>query len=303
MRLQKVAHLFAQLGEARCQPVKATALERAGVYLTVKRDDLLHPIISGNKWRKLKHLLLFIEAQGYRKIASMGGRHSNLLHSLSYLAHCLGWQAQLFVRGYSQQTLTPTLIDATRWGASLTMVAHGAFRELRNRPPQLDKDTFWIGEGGYNQLALNGTVESLMELSQSYDYLVTAAATGTSLAGYCQGVSQLGLNSQVIGIPVLKNDSEISEHLRALAGDRAAASIIRGYEFGGFAKTNEILSTFIQSFEKSHGIPLEPIYSGKSFYAVMDLVDKRYFPRGSKILLIHCGGLQGKRSQTVQSAS
>ncbi len=295
MRIQQVSHFYAQLGVSKIQNISSRALAEKNIRLDIKRDDLLHPVVSGNKWRKLKHILIKIEAGGYRKIAVMGGPYSNLLHSLSYLAMLLGWQIELYVRGYPEQKLTPMLTDAIKWGAKIKYVDRVHFRKLRNNSPKLNDDVFWITEGGYEQLAVKGSVESLMEINKHYDYLLIACATGTSLAGYCQGVAELSLNTQVIGISVLKNDDEIARHLNKLTDGKVKPEIISGYEFGGYAKSNTILNEFIKDFKNQHNITLEPVYSGKSFYAVMDLINSNYFKKDSRILLIHCGGLQALR--------
>lgn len=295
MQIQKVSHFFSQLSHAKIQNMSSAHLLSQNIQLDIKRDDLLHPIISGNKWRKLKHLLIEIEAQGYKKIAVMGGQYSNLLHSVSYIAMLLGWQAYLYVGAHPEQELTPMLNDAIRWGAKVNYVNRIQYRNMRDEAPLLEDDIFWIPEGGYAELALKGSIESLMEIPHNYDYLIIASATGTSLAGYCQGASQLSLKTKMIGICVLNNDDEIVQHVRLLTDGKVKPVIIKDYTFGGYAKKNDQLIQFIKQAEAQFQIPLEPVYSGKSFYAVMDLIKKGYFPTDSKILLIHCGGLQGRR--------
>jgi 1-aminocyclopropane-1-carboxylate deaminase len=295
MAIQKVAHLFSRLNHAPLHNIESKVTLSKNIKLDIKRDDLIHSVISGNKWRKLKHLLLEIEAQGFKKVAVMGGMYSNLLHSISYIGYLLNWQVTLYVRGHKGQKLSPMLIDAIKWRAKIVYVDRVKYREIRELPPKLGDDVFWIAEGGYGQLALKGSIESLMELPRTYDFLVIASATGTSLAGYCQGVEKLALSTKVIGIAVLNNNDEIIKHVHSLSNDSVEPEIIKDYSFGGYAKTNSELELFISRFEKQHKIPLEPVYSGKSFFAVMDMINIDYFPEGSRILLVHCGGLQGKR--------
>ena len=295
MPIQKVAHLFSLLQHAPIQNIKLSTSSAKNIQLDIKRDDLIHSVISGNKWRKLKHVLLEIEAQGFNKVAVMGGMFSNLLHSVSYIGMLLGWQVKLYVRGHKGQKLSPMLQDAIRWGAKIEYVSRVNYSELRDNPPSLDDDVFWIAEGGYDQLAIKGCIESFMELSQVYDYIVMASATGTSLAGYCQGVAKLSLATKVIGIAVLNNDDEILNHVQNLTHKIPQPVVIKDFTFGGYAKTSQKLNSFIMEFEKLFSVPLEPVYSGKAFFAVMALIDKGYFPTASKILLIHSGGLQGKR--------
>jgi len=295
MHFQKVAHLFSLLKHSKIQSISTTETLSQNIQLDIKRDDLIHPIISGNKWRKLKYLLLEVEAKGYKKIAVMGGQYSNLLHTLSYISMLLGWQVELYVRAHKGQKLTPMLHDAIRWGAKIQNVDRATFREYRESKPNLEDDTYWISEGAFDQLAVKGSIESLMELNEQYDYLLIACATGTSLAGYCAGVSRLALTTKVVGVSVLKNDDEIERHVALLAGGDEKPIVINDYDFGGYAKRNDQLLRFISQFESEQGIPLEPVYNGKSFYAAMDLIKQGYFLEGSKILLIHCGGMQGAR--------
>lgn len=303
MSERQVSHLYSLLNPSNIQEIFSPTLSSHQVRLFVKRDDLIHHVISGNKWRKIKHLLHFIEDNGYSKIASMGGRYSNFLHALSYICYRLKWECHCYIRGYPAQSLTPMLQDAKNWGAKLTFCDRQEFRNIRERAPELSKDVFWIPEGGFSEFAIKGVKETFFELSSidraGFDYLVSASATGTSLAGYIQGAQEMKLGTCVVGVRVLQNDNEIEEKVgRLIKGQLSSApfDLIRGYEFGGFAKKNEQLDRFISEFERKHGIPIEPVYSGKSFYATFDLIEQGYFEPGSKILLIHCGGLQGKRA-------
>jgi len=296
MRLLKVSHFFAELGNSPIFSIVDPVVIKNGVHLDIKRDDLLHPVISGNKWRKLKHLLLHIESRGFKKIAAMGGPYSNLLHALSYIGYRLGWSVELWVRGYPEQALTPTLLDATKWGATIRYVNRVEFRELREQPPHLDGDVFWIPEGGFHELALKGTVESLMEVNSVYDFVLLATATGTSLAGLSLGAKYSMPSTKVVGISVLNNAEQVLTDINELLPQPIRRpELISGYEFGGYAKSSSKLDQFINDFKRDHDIALEPVYSGKSFFATIDLVNKGYFPRGSRVLLIHCGGLQGNR--------
>jgi len=288
--------MFSLLQNSPVQRLSLDTTDNRNIVLDIKRDDLLHPIISGNKWRKLKYLLLLIEAKGYRKVATMGGAYSNFIHSLSYVCHLLGWQCDLYIRAFPEQVLTPTLLDCKRWGANLHYVDRKSFRELRNNPPGLPDDVLWIAEGGMHELSILGLQEIMMELNYQYDYIVIATATGTSVAGLVEGASAYQQKAKIIGISVLNNAEQQCQDISYLtphADDKW--SIIEGYEFGGFAKNNSELTRFISQMEQQHNIALEPVYSGKSFYAVIDMVRSGKFANNSKILLIHCGGLQGGR--------
>jgi len=301
MKMSKVSHLFSLLQNSPIQLVEEKGFSAQGIRLDIKRDDLIHPIISGNKWRKLKYLLLSIESQGYRSVASMGGAYSNFLHVLAYICSQLGWSCELYVRAYENQPLTPTLKDCLKWGARVRFTDREKFRQLRNESPEIDGDTFWITEGGVADKAILGLSEIFMELDQLYDYICMASATGTSIAGLIQGAKIYQSKSKIIGVSVLNNVEEQRENVVNLIGKTETDwSIIDGYEFSGFAKKNEQLTSFVNDFSLKHNIPLEPVYSGKSFFAMMDLIKMEYFEANAKILLIHCGGLQGRRRISVR---
>lgn len=273
--------------------------------LDIKRDDLIHPVISGNKWRKLKYLLRHIEESGLRRVAAMGGRYSNFLHALSYACHLLGWKCELFVRGYQEQPLTQTLVDCNKWGASINFVDRAKYKSLRSNQPKLPDNTYWVTEGGLQMESTLGVAEIADELSEPYDYLVIASATGTSVAGLVKGVNKssqyfVAEQPEIIGISVLNNQQQQVADVKKLIGaTKTPWQIKSGYEFGGFAKKSQILEDFSSWFESKYQIEIEPIYTGRSFYAVFDLMDKGYFDKGSRILLIHCGGLQGARSSEL----
>ncbi len=296
MQYQNVSQLFSLIQSSPVQKLSTPNAESQGISLAVKRDDLLHPVISGNKWRKLKYLLLSIEAKGFRKVATMGGAYSNFIHALSYVCHLLGWQCDLYIRAHSGQPLTPTLSDCKQWGANIYSMDRKGFRALRERAPELAEDMFWISEGGMHEKSILGLKEIMMELNRQYDYLVIATATGTSVAGLVEGAAIYQPDAKMIGISVLNNAEQQRQDVAKLSPQaKNDWSILEGYEFGGFAKNNSELKLFIAEFYQQHKISLEAVYSGKSFYAVMDLIGKGFFAKNSRILLIHCGGLQGSR--------
>jgi len=278
------------------QRISHPAIKKAEVILDIKRDDLIHPIISGNKWRKLQGLIEPMINKEISKIATMGGRYSNFLHALAFIGRQVDCQCDFYIRGYPQQPLTPTLKDITQWGSQIHFVDRQNFRAMRDKPPILDESVLWLPEGGLGETSLRGFTQIFSELETQYDYIIIASATGTSVAGLVKGGNDAGLKMQVIGISVLNNVSEQSLNIEALVNLQSSNwQLIAGYEFGGFAKSTPELSQFIDSFEQEFGIALESLYSGKSFYATFDLINKGYFPAQSRILLIHCGGLQGNR--------
>ena len=295
-KFNKVSHLYSLLNSSTITPVTNKEISARGVQLDVKRDDLIHPIISGNKWRKLKYLLLEIESSGLTKVAAMGGAYSNFLHALSYVCCLLGWHCQLYIRGYVEQPKTPTLKDCIRWGAEVTFVDRIRFKKLRDCNPALNDDVYWIREGGQHESAIKGIAEIFTEINQSYDQVFIASATGTSVAGLAIGAAKYQPNSKVTGVSVLKNtEQQVLEVKNMLVSEQTNWKVLPGYEFGGFAKVTQELVEFTQEFNQKRPIQIEPIYTGKSFYAVLDMINKGLFNQEERILVIHCGGLQGTR--------
>ncbi|MGZ4989916.1 MAG: 1-aminocyclopropane-1-carboxylate deaminase/D-cysteine desulfhydrase [Methylobacter sp.] len=268
------------------------------IELWMKRDDLLHPVISGNKWRKLKYILdhaLSLEAD---TLVSMGGAYSNHLHALAYAGKVLGLKTVGLVRGEQAEILTPTLRDMAKWGMDLQFVSRTEYRQLRQYKhwhdlPDLKPRQYWLPEGGAQTLALQGVAELVAEVKIPYDTFCVPCGTGTTLAGIIGAVPE---QTSVLGFAALKNAGYLTAEVDAiLSQSRNNWQINLDYHFGGFAKTNAELNAFIEDFELKTTIPLEPVYTGKMMYAVYDLIKKHYFRPGARIIAVHTGGLQGKR--------
>ncbi|MDI1292077.1 MAG: pyridoxal-phosphate dependent enzyme [Methylobacter sp.] len=268
------------------------------IELWMKRDDLLHPVISGNKWRKLKYSLDHALSLGTDTIISMGGAYSNHLHALAYVGKVLGLKTIGLVRGEQPVTLTPTLSDINDWGMELRFVSRADYRLLRQYKnhqalPGLQPGQYWLTEGGAHALALKGVAELVNEIEIPYDTLCVPCGTGTTLAGIIDAAQE---QVSVLGFAALKNAGFLTAEVEAmLSQSRNNWQINLGYHFGGFAKINAELSAFTDDFELKTGIPLEPVYTGKMMYAVYDLIKKHYFKPGERIIALHTGGLQGKR--------
>jgi len=268
------------------------------IELWMKRDDLLHPIVSGNKWRKLKYILDHALSLGADTIISMGGAYSNHLHALAYVGKVLGLKTIGLVRGEQPETLTPALLDMKRWGMELKFVSRSDYRLLRQYKgwrdlPGLKIGQYWLTEGGAQALALKGVAELIADIDVSFDMLCVPCGTGTTLAGIVEAVPE---QVSVLGFAALKNAGFLTEDVEALLSQpRNNWQINLGYHFGGFAKITTELNTFIEDFELKTTISLEPVYTGKMMYAVYDLIKKHYFKPGRRIIALHTGGLQGKR--------
>jgi 1-aminocyclopropane-1-carboxylate deaminase len=270
--------------------------------LWIKRDDLLHPIVSGNKWRKLKYILSHALHQGADCIVSMGGAYSNHLHALAFSGKALGLKTIGYIRGERPAQLNPTLHDLLDWGMELRFVSRSDYRQLREYQdygslPELQAGQYWLPEGGATDLALQGVAELVEEIETGFDTLAVACGTGTTLAGLLASPR----TSLAIGVAALKGGDFLIDDVEQLLNKNGMSShadwrILVDYHFGGFAKTTPTLLAFMQNFQQQHGIELEPIYTGKLLFALYDLIRRDYFPAGQRIVAIHTGGLQGKRS-------
>ena len=273
-------------------------LDRYEIELWMKRDDLLHPVISGNKWRKLKYSLDHALSSGADTIISMGGAYSNHLHALAYTGKSLGLKTTGIIRGELPETLTPTLSELQKWGMELKFVSRSDYRLLRQYKgchdlPGLKPGQYWLPEGGAHQLALKGVEELVNEIDVAYDILCTPCGTGATLAGMIDAAPE---HVSIMGFAALKNAGYLQVDVESLLPRPANNwQINLDYHFGGFAKTTTELMTFIADFETKTGIPLEPVYTGKMMYALYDMIAKHTFNPGQRIIAAHTGGLQGKR--------
>ncbi len=273
-------------------------LGRYEIELWMKRDDLLHRVMSGNKWRKLKYSLDHALSSDADTIISMGGAYSNHLHALAYAGKILGLKTLGFIRGERPETLTPTLYDIQNWGMELKFVSRSDYRLLRQYKgchdlPGLKPQQYWLPEGGAQALALKGVTELVNEIDAAYDILCAPCGTGATLAGIIDAVPD---QVSVMGFAALKNAEFLQADVESLL-PRPCTNwrISHNYHFGGFAKTSVELMAFIADFEHKTKIPLEPVYTGKMMYALYDLIAKRTFKPGQRIIAVHTGGLQGKR--------
>lgn len=266
------------------------------IELWVKRDDLIDPVISGNKWRKLKYILDHAFSVGATKIVSMGGPYSNHLHALAYIGNRLGIKTEGLIRGEPQ--MTPTLNDMRQWGMRLTFVSRGDYRKLREYKhwrslPGLEINAYWLPEGGAVDLALQGVSELVAELDSPYDIICCPCGTGTTLTGIIDAVTP---TTRAIGFAALKGGDFLERDVQSLVRHpNHHWHIVFDYHFGGFARTRPELFEFIDRFTSTTSIPLEPVYTGKMFYGIYDLIEQGFFRPGQRIVAVHTGGLQGNR--------
>ncbi|MFM5699127.1 MAG: 1-aminocyclopropane-1-carboxylate deaminase/D-cysteine desulfhydrase [Aeromonas veronii] len=271
-------------------------LTRYGVELWCKRDDLIHPAISGNKWRKLKYHLLHAKEHGKRHLLSFGGAYSNHIHALAAAGCQSGLRTTGIIRGEYDAVSNSTLRDAQRWGMDLVFVDRQSYRR-RQDPDWLAQfdapDTLIVPEGGSSPLAIPGVAELVGEVPFSPDLWVLPCASGGTLAGLIAGKRD---REQILAIAVLKGGSFIADEVCRL---HPAAANIPGWRIaldhhdGGYAKFSPALWQWVQDFSATTDLPLEPIYSGKAMWGLFrELAAGRIAP-GSKIVFIHTGGMQG----------
>jgi len=267
------------------------------VHLDIKRLDLIHPQISGNKFFKLKYNILEAQKQGLTHILTFGGAYSNHIAATAYAAHLYGLKSVGIIRGeeLATQPLNPTLANAQKLGMQLHFVSRNEYR-LRNDRNYLQQlhnqfsETFIIPEGGTNDLAVQGCQEILSQSDlQNYDVICCAVGTGGTISGL---IERSSLHQHVLGFSALKGDFLKQDIMQWTK--KQNWSLTDAYCCGGYAKTSPELLAFIQNFEEQHAVPLEPIYTGKMMFGLFDLIKNNYFPEGTRILAIHSGGLQGK---------
>lgn len=286
------------------QLIKDPLFEQKQIQVYFKRDDLIHPDISGNKWRKLIHN---IKAANNRAILTFGGAYSNHIAATAAACHLAGIESIGIIRGEELKNLNPTLSLASEKGMRLEFVSREDYRK-KNEISFLDQlkerfnNPFIIPEGGSNQFGFKGCADILNEIDIDFNYILCAVGTGTTIAGIASALKE---DQKAIGIPVLKGaeylSEEIDRFLLDYTGSLKASSakskleLIHDYHFGGYAKINAELIEFMNEFYAKHGIKTDAVYSGKSLYALFELIKNDHFEKGQKIIFYHCGGLQGNK--------
>ena len=297
------------------------------VHLYVKREDLCHPIISGNKWHKLRLNISKAKSQGAKQVLSFGGAWSNHIHALAYVCHLENINFIAVVRGdeLANKPLNPTLSDVESWGGQLVFVSREDYRKKNN--PEYIQDlqikhgnSFVVPEGGANFLGVEGSAlfakGCLDQFFEKYhalpDYIVLACGSGTMAAGFLRALESLNRTRESkvkLRIYAVVKDESLREKIAELAfpveSDSPLAVIDEpvndwhlSFTGTGFGASDADLLDFIDSFESEHGIALDPVYNGKLFRQINLDIGQSCFPEGSKVLAIHSGGLQGARSRS-----
>lgn len=295
--------------DAPIQAIEAAGLAGAHLQLFIKREDLLHPHISGNKWRKLKYNIIEAQKQRHDTLLTFGGAFSNHIYATAAAGREFGLHTIGIIRGEAHLPLNPTLQFATEQGMQLHYVSRADYRQ-KNHPEfieQLHKKYgkfYLLPEGGTNVLAVKGCTEMVNNLPHS-DYICCSCGTGGTLAGILSGLQG---KSQVIGFSALKEGdflkTEVDQLTKAYDGRvHQNYQIISDLHFGGYAKATQALVDFINAFKREHHIQLDPVYTGKMLYGIFSLAKQGFFAKNSTILAIHTGGVQGITGFNAQHKS
>ncbi len=278
-------------------------VDNASVKLFIRREDLIHPFVSGNKFRKLKYNLLQAKKENQHTLLTFGGAYSNHIAATAFAGKENGFQTVGVIRGEELEVKiheNPTLHFAQDCGMKFEFVSRDAYR-LKDTANFVEKlrekygSFYLLPEGGTNEFAVNGCEEILNKADEEYDFICCAVGTGGTISGLINNSFE---GQKVLGFPALKGDF-LQKDIRNFA-KKDNFSLINEYHFGGYGKVTSELIEFINSFYKNNKIPLDPIYTGKMVFGVIDLVQKNYFPKNAKILLIHTGGLQGVAGMNIQ---
>ena len=268
-----------------------------GIKVDVLRLDELHPIVSGNKWFKLKYYLQQAQEQSAGIIASFGGPYSNHLVALAFAAKKYNIQSVGYVRSNEDEPITPTLQEAKQYGMHLNFLGRNNFQFLKTEllKNNDENNTYFVDEGGYGNLGAKGAATILSNtLTNNYSHIVCAVGTGTMMAGLINAANP---HQHVIGIPVLKNEATIRNEITQLITFKETPfTLLHDFHLGGYAKTNQAQFDFMNQLWTTEKIPTDIVYTSKLFMAVKSLVANNYFSPTAKILMIHSGGLQGNRS-------
>ncbi len=278
------------------QKVNLSLLEEKKVSLFIKREDKIHPLISGNKYRKLKYNIKKAKIAQYQALLTFGGAFSNHILATACAAHENGLKSVGIIRGEElafKWKDNPTLLKATALGMRLKFVSRSDYRNKHSAEfvEQLKAEYghfYLLPEGGTNDLAIRGCEEILISEDEDFNAVCCSVGTGGTIAGIINSKSS---EQRVLGFPALKGDF-LKEDIRKFATNEQW-NLQLDYHFGGYGKVSAELINFINDFKKETQIPLDPIYTGKMIFGILDMVEKDKFEPDTKILAIHTGGLQG----------
>ncbi len=278
------------------QKIEVPLFAQKQVEVWMKRDDLLHPFVSGNKYRKLKYLVQEAQQQGKQHLVTFGGAYSNHLVATASAGAALGLKTTAIVRG-EEEFNNPMLSICRLYGMEFKQVSR---EEYRNKDAAFatffgdSTEVYRIEEGGYSTLGAKGCTDIHSELTQIYQHIFCAVGTGTTVAGLINGAPE---GTQVHGIVVLKGAEYLKNEIDSLLVNPKNYTLHHNFYFGGYGKFDAEIISFIKQFAAQTGILLDPVYTAKMMMGLQQLVQQDYFSPNSKIVAIHTGGLWGLTSE------
>lgn len=289
---------FNQTVKSIFQPVSIKEIEGFGVEIAMLREDLIHPQVSGNKFRKLKYNLMEARKQGFDTLLTFGGAYSNHIAATAAAGRLMDFKTIGVIRGEELENKideNPTLRFSRDCGMQFLFVNRSGYRtkdtEIFLEMLRSKYGVFYlIPEGGTNHLAVKGCEEILHEACEPFDVIAVPVGTGGTVAGLVNGSSG---HQKVLGFPALKGGF-LYEDIRKFAdASKTNWRLETDYHFGGYAGFDESLITFINSFKLQTSVPLDPVYTGKMMFGLTDMIQKNKIERGARVLAVHTGGLQG----------
>jgi D-cysteine desulfhydrase len=297
----KVINQPVDLTNAVVQPLNDDLLQQKHVIMEVLRLDRIHPVISGNKWFKLKYHIQEALQQNKKGILTFGGAWSNHLVATALACQQAGLASIGIIRGEQPFVLSATLQEVQAYQMQLQFIARTAYSDEATIIPLLQEkypDHYIVPQGGQSHLGVLGAAE-ILQLTQikSYSHVSCATGTGTMLAGLVHAALP---HQQVIGICSLKmpaaENNSLNTFIKPYAANGKQYTIFYDYHFGGYARKTSELIRFMNTIYQKHDLPTDFVYTGKLLFGMMQLVQNDYFQPGSRILIVHSGGLQGNRS-------
>ena len=274
--------------------ISLPVFKEKNIEVSVLRLDKIHPVISGNKWFKLRFYIEEAKQLKKKTIITFGGAYSNHIVATAAACKINSLKSIGIIRGEEPTELSPTLLQAKEFEMHLFFISREEYKEKKISRELTNDETYVINEGGFGEKGVQGAATILDYCEKkNFTHYCCAMGTGTMLAGLAKASLS---NQSVIGISVMKNNFELEEKLSTLLSGENNFQILHDYHFGGYAKYKPELITFMNWFYNQTGIPSDFVYTGKLFFAISGLVEKKFFPPHSKLLLIHSGGLQGNTS-------
>ncbi len=287
-----------QLPPSPLQLIDDPLLKDYPVKLYIKRDDLIHPEITGNKWRKLKYNLIEAREKGFKSLMTFGGAFSNHIYATSAAGKEFGFETTGIIRG---EELTPTSNEILMFskinGMNLIFLPRLNYGFKDKIARQYKDDFYVIPEGGSNEFAIKGVVEMMDEIYAEItpNVVCVAAGTGGTLAGIVVGLRG---ETKALGFAVLKDKGLMYNFVSKLLTEEREFDITNDYIFNNYGRTTPELIEFIIEFEKRNPtIKLEQVYTGKMMFGVYEMIQKGKFKAGTTICVIHTGGLRGRMKE------